>query len=53
MQGFKSQASARRFLSTHGAIYNAFYTQRHLTTRRTLKVLHDEAFQTWSQATCA
>ena len=47
MQGFKSQASAQRFLTTHGAIYNAFYTQRHLTSRRTLKVLRDAAFQTW------
>ena len=53
MQGFKRQASAQRFPTTHGAVYNAFYTQRHLTTRRTLKELRAEAFHTWSEATYA
>jgi transposase-like protein len=57
MQGFKSRASAQRFLSTHAAIYNTFYntfyTARHLTSRRTLKVLRQQAFDAWSQANCA
>ena len=53
MQGFKSKASAQRFLTTHAAIYNTFYTARHLTSRRTLKVLRQAASETWSQATCA
>ena len=53
MQGFKSQASAQRFLTSHAAIYNTFYTARHLTSRRTLKIFRAAAFETWSGATCA
>ena len=53
MQGFESQASAQRFLTVHAAVYNTFYTQRHLTSRRTLKAFRTAAFQAWSQATCA
>jgi putative transposase len=51
--GFKSQASAQRFLTSHAAVYNTFYTARHLTTRPTLRVFRDAAFEAWSQATCA
>jgi putative transposase len=52
-QGFKSQASAQRFLTSHAAVYNIFYTGRHLTKRPTLRVLRAAAFEAWSQATCA
>ena len=53
MQGFKSLPSAQRFLTTHAAVYNTFYTQRHLTSRRTMKVLRISAHEAWSQASCA
>ena len=53
MQGFKSQDSTQRFLTTHAAFYNTFYTQRHLTTRSTLKRFRAEAFEAYRQATCA
>lgn len=51
MQGFKSQASAQRFLVTHSAIYNTFSTQRHLTSRGTLKALRRAALRDWIAAT--
>jgi putative transposase len=53
MQGFKSIPSAQRFLTSHASIYNTFYTQRHLTSRQTLRTLRAAAFEDWSQATCA
>jgi transposase-like protein len=53
MRGFKSQASAQRFLTTHAAIYHTFYTQRHLTSRRALRIFRNTAFEVWSQASCA
>ena len=52
-QGFKSEASAQRFLTSHAAVYNTFYTARHLTTRPTLRLFRAAAFEAWSQATCA
>jgi transposase-like protein len=53
MQRFKSPGSAQRFLSIHAAIFNTFNVQRHLTFRRTLRVLREEASQTWRAATMA
>jgi transposase-like protein len=53
MQRFKSPGSAQRFLSVHAAVQNNFNVQRHLTSRHTLRILRDEAFQTWRAATAA
>jgi transposase-like protein len=53
MQRFKSPGSAQRFLSVHAAVQNTFNVQRHLTSRRTLRVFRDEAFRTWRAATAA
>ena len=53
MQRFKSSGSAPRFLSVHAAVHNTFNIQRHLTSRRTLRVLRDEALRTWGAATAA
>lgn len=50
MQGFKSQASAQRFLTTHAAIYNTFHTQPHLVCRQTLRQFRGEAMRVWSEA---
>jgi transposase-like protein len=50
MQRFKSPGSARRFLSVHAAVQNTFNVQRHLTSRRTLRFLRNEAFRTWRAA---
>jgi putative transposase len=47
MQRFKSPGSAQRFLSIHAAIYNTFYTQRHLISRRTLRELRTAAMEEW------
>jgi len=49
-QGFKSQASAQRFLTTHAAIYNTFNIQRHLISRPTLRRFRAEADAAWAAA---
>lgn len=51
MQGFKSQPSAQRFLTTHAAVYNTFYTQRHLASRPSLRRFRAEAHAAWAAAT--
>ncbi|SDR64072.1 Transposase (or an inactivated derivative) [Rhizobiales bacterium GAS113] len=53
MQRFKSPGSAQRFLSVHAAVHNTFNTQRHLTSRTTLRLLRSGAFDTWRTATAA
>lgn len=50
MQGFKSKASAQRFLTIHAAIYNTFYTQPHLISRPTLRRFRGEALRVWNEA---
>jgi putative transposase len=47
MQRFKSPGSAQRFLSVHATVQNTFNVQRHLTSRRALRVFRDEAFRMW------
>ena len=47
MLGFKTPASAQRFLSTHSAIYNTFNIQRHLLSRPVLRILRSRASETW------
>ncbi len=50
MLGFKSRASAQRFLETHGGIYNAFDVQRHMISRRTLRIFRSRADSVWTEA---
>ena len=53
MQRFKSAGSAQKFLSTHAAIYNTFYVQRHLASAKTHRTLRAEAMSTWRHAVTA
>ena len=52
-QRFKSAGSAQRFLSMHAPVHNTFNVQRHLVSRRTLRVFRAEAAQAWQIATSA
>lgn len=42
---------AQRFLTTHAAIYNTFYTQPHLIRRPTLRLFRGNALRVWNEAT--
>lgn len=49
-QGFKSPASAQKFLTTHAAIYNTFNLERQLISRVTLRRFRAEAEVAWNAA---
>ena len=50
MLRFKSPRSAKRFLSTHAALYNTFAIQRYLTSRRTTRKFRADAMAVWQSA---
>ncbi len=53
MQRFKSPGSAQRFVSVHSAVHNTFNVQRHLISRRTLRLFRANAMARWRAATTA
>jgi transposase-like protein len=53
MQGFKSPASAQRFVAIHAAVYNIFNVQRHLIRRATLRRFRADPHQAWNSAIAA
>jgi transposase-like protein len=53
LQRFKSPGSAQRFLSAHSAVYNTFNIQRHLISRRTLRVFRADAIAQWRASAAA
>jgi len=52
-QCFKSPGSAQLFLSIHAAVYNVFYIQRHLQSRRALKTFRAAALSVWNRSCLA
>ncbi len=53
MQRFKSPGTAQRFLAAHAAVCNTFNLQRHLISRRTLRLFRANAMKQWQAATAA
>ena len=53
MQRFKSQSSAQRFLTVHASVYNTFNTERHLISRKTLRIFRAAAMEARQAATAA
>jgi putative transposase len=51
MQRFKSPKSAQIFLSIFGPVYNLFNHQRHLISRKSLKIFREQAFREWRTIT--
>jgi putative transposase len=51
MLGFKFPPSAQRFLTTHAGVYNTVNTERHLISRKTLRVFRADAYAAWAAAT--
>jgi hypothetical protein len=45
--GLKDAGATQRFLSAHAAIYNAFNLQRHLISRRHVKIRRAAALAQW------
>ena len=50
MQCFKSQGQAQRFVSTPTTNYNTFNIQRHLVSRKTMRIFRTAAMALWSAA---
>lgn len=53
MRRFKSPGHAQRFLSAHGPINNLFRVGRHLVKATHYRWFRDQAFDIWSEVTCA
>ena len=53
MQRFKSQGQAQLFVATHSAIYNTFNIQRHLISRKTMRIFRSAAMAEWNAASAA
>jgi putative transposase len=51
MRRFKSAHQARRFLSTHAAVYNHFNLGRHLISAKHYRLFRQRAFASWNCAT--
>ncbi len=51
MRKFKSSQQAQRFLSVHAAVYNLFNLGRHLISANHYRILRQNAFSSWKNAT--